>query len=79
MGWAGIKNGELLELAQQDFDVLLTVDRKLSEEQRLTRFSIAVLLVRSRSNRLQDIHPLLPNILAAVEQATAGTLTVVGQ
>jgi len=27
MGWAGIKNGKLLDLAEEGFDVLLTVDR----------------------------------------------------
>jgi predicted nuclease of predicted toxin-antitoxin system len=31
-GWAGIMNGDLLALAQNEFDVLITVDRKVSEE-----------------------------------------------
>ncbi len=78
IGWAGIKNGELLGLAEKEFDVLLTVDRKLSTQQRLTKFDIAVLLVRAPSNRLQDIRQLLPEILAALEKTSAGTLTVVG-
>ncbi|MEN3330754.1 MAG: hypothetical protein V7641_119 [Blastocatellia bacterium] len=30
MGWATIKNGELLGLAEKEFDVFLTVDRNLS-------------------------------------------------
>ena len=30
MGWAGIKNGELLALAEKEFEVLMTVDRQLS-------------------------------------------------
>jgi hypothetical protein len=29
VGWAGVKNGELLELAAREFDLLLTVDRNL--------------------------------------------------
>jgi len=29
MGWAGIKNGQLLALAEKQFDVLITVDRNL--------------------------------------------------
>jgi hypothetical protein len=28
-GWAGVKNGELLQLAARQFDLLLTVDRSL--------------------------------------------------
>ena len=30
MGWAGIKNGQLLTLAEAEFDVFITVDRNLS-------------------------------------------------
>lgn len=29
MGWAGVKNGQLLALAQVEFDVFITVDRNL--------------------------------------------------
>ena len=78
MGWAGIKNGELLALAEKEFEVLITVDRQLSQQQNLSRFSIAVLLVRARTNRLEDIRPLVPDVLQAVERTSAGALTVVG-
>ena len=37
MGWAAIKNGELLALAEQQFDVFVTVDRNLSFQQNLHR------------------------------------------
>jgi predicted nuclease of predicted toxin-antitoxin system len=37
-GWAGIKNGDLLTLAGKEFDVFVTVDRKISVQQDLTRF-----------------------------------------
>lgn len=30
MGWASIKNGELLAMASRAFDVFVTVDRNLS-------------------------------------------------
>jgi predicted nuclease of predicted toxin-antitoxin system len=38
MGWASKKNGELLALAEADFDVFLTVDRNLSSQQNIDRF-----------------------------------------
>lgn len=57
-GWAGIKNGDLLALAQSEFDVLITVDRKISEEQDLTNFTIAVVLLRAATNRLEHLRPL---------------------
>ena len=37
MGWTSIKNGELLALAAQEFDVFVTVDRNLSFQQNLSR------------------------------------------
>lgn len=32
-GWSGIQNGELLARASGEFDVLLTMDRRLPEQQ----------------------------------------------
>ena len=76
-GWAGIKNGDLLKLAEKEYDVFVTVDRKLSVQQDLTAFDIAVVLIRSRSNRLEDIRPLAPEILGAISRATGRALTSV--
>ena len=77
-GWAGIKNGRLLALAEAEFDVFLTVDRNIASQQQLTKFKIGVLLGRAPSNRLEDIRPLVPKILQALEQTAAGSLTLVG-
>jgi hypothetical protein len=77
-GWAGIKNGDLLALAGKEFDVFITVDRKISTQQDLTKFKIPVLLLRPRTNRLEDIRPLVPELLKTLDHATAGTLTTVG-
>jgi hypothetical protein len=50
-GWAGIKNGDLLALAEKEFDAFVTVDRKLASQQDLRKFQIPVLL-RSSSKSL---------------------------
>jgi hypothetical protein len=76
-GWAGIKNGDLSALAEKEFDVFITVDRKISTQQDLTKFKIPVLLLRARSNRLGHIRPLVPELLKALDRATVGTLTTV--
>ena len=44
VGWAGIKNGELLRLAATQFDVLLTVDRNLEYQQNLAAVALAVIV-----------------------------------
>jgi len=78
-GWAGIKNGDLLALAEKEFDAFITVDRKLAKQQDLTEVDIAVVLIRSRSNRLEDIRPLVPEILGAVSRAARRALTSFGK
>jgi len=78
-GWAGIKNGDLLKLAEKEFEVFVTVDRQLSVQQDLTDFDIAVVLIRSRSNRLGEIRPLVPELLGAISGATRRALTTVGK
>jgi predicted nuclease of predicted toxin-antitoxin system len=78
-GWAGIKNSELLKLAEKEHDVFVTVDRKISVQQDLTQFNIAVVLIGSRSNRLEDIRPLVPELLEALKRVTPRALTTVGR
>ena len=65
-GWSGRRNGELLLLADPLFDVLLTLDRNLPYQQNLDTRQIAVLIVRARSNRIQDLLPIVPDCLAAL-------------
>ncbi len=66
-GWSGKKNGDLLALADPQFDVLLTLDKNLPYQQNLDTKRIAVLIVRAPSNRLQDLVPVVPECLAALE------------
>lgn len=72
MGWATIKNGELLKLAEVTFDVFITVDRNLSFQQNLPDFNIAVLVLHAPSNRLADLKPLAPKILSLLPTLTKG-------
>ncbi|HEU0008667.1 MAG TPA: DUF5615 family PIN-like protein [Verrucomicrobiae bacterium] len=77
MGWASIANGRLLALAQEQFDVLLTNDGELEHQQNLSRFNIAIVVLRLRSNKLRDILPFVPTILAALTAAKRGHVTYV--
>ena len=68
MGWAGIKNGALLRLADGQFDAFLTVDQGIEYQQNLSDLRISVVIMMAPSNDVDDLHPLLP----AVEEALAG-------
>lgn len=63
-GWSGIKNGDLLVLAEKELDGFITVDRKISTQQDLTKFRIPVVLIRARTNRLEHLQLLADELLA---------------
>ena len=71
-GWAGKKNGELLRLAAGQFDVFLTSDRNLSFQQNLPGFSVAVIVLHARANRLESLAPLMPAVLEVLSGIEAG-------
>jgi len=77
-GWAGLKNGDLLSRAQHEFDALVATDRNLPFQQDLSRFAIAVIVLRAQSNRIADLRRLIPQLLGALPVARRGEVTWVG-
>ena len=77
MGWQRLKNGELLARAQNEFDVLITMDKSIPSQQRLARYSIGLLIVRAPSNRLSALLPLIPKMLAALPGMLPGTAVAI--
>lgn len=76
MGWAGLKNGHLLSAAEGDgFDVLVTGDRTLHQEQNLTGRKIALVSVSAVSWPI--IEPHARTICDAVDGAKPGSITLV--
>jgi predicted nuclease of predicted toxin-antitoxin system len=78
MGWASKKNGELLALAESEFDVFLTVDRNLSFQQDISRLDIAVIVLVAKGNRHSDLQPLVSDLLAVLVGVAPGQLIRVG-
>jgi hypothetical protein len=77
MGWTGLKNGELLSLASRHFDAFVTVERNLAFQQETTRFGLATMVLHARTNRLADLLPLVPKLLAALESVESGAVAFV--
>ena len=78
MGWTTIKNGELLSLASKNFDVFVTVDRNLPYQHNLGSLSVAVVVLQAKTNRLADLKPLAPRLLAAIDSGAPGALKLIG-
>jgi predicted nuclease of predicted toxin-antitoxin system len=77
-GWAGIKNGKLIALAATRFDIFLTVDRNIEFQQNLSALPLAILVLVAPSNRLEDVRPLIPEILQVLSRAPVRALRRVG-
>ena len=45
MGWSTLSNGELLDAAEREFDLLVTTDQALRTEQNLSKRKIAILVL----------------------------------
>lgn len=75
MGWANVKNGELLKRAEREFEVFVTTDRNLVFQQNIPKFNIAVVVLHAHTNRLVDLKPLVPYLLTALPSAPKGQVT----
>ena len=79
MGWSGKKNGELLKLmAQQGFEVFLTVDQNLRFQQNLSGAGVGIIVLVAATNRLADLLPLIPRVLSAMSSIQPGQLIEIG-
>ncbi|HCP32099.1 TPA: hypothetical protein DIT45_02475 [Candidatus Acetothermia bacterium] len=77
-GWASRSNGELLRLVQADFDVFITMDKSLENQQNLAGFDTCVIVLHAVSSRYETLLPLVPEIRDAVAQVKPGSIIHIG-
>jgi predicted nuclease of predicted toxin-antitoxin system len=70
-GWAGIKNGELLLLAEEQFDVFLTSDKNLRYQQNLAERKIAI--IEFPANRRVVVKQIVPQLIEALNTTRPGS------
>jgi len=78
MGWAGATNGRLLELMEGVFDVFITVDRNLVFREKIANLKTAVIVLYSKSNRLDDLRPLMPEVSRILRTIRKGQVVQLG-
>lgn len=77
VGWAGIQNGALLRLAEQEFDAFLTNDQNLEHQQNLQKFDLAIVVLVAPTNDIEDLKPLMPDANAALNNISAGEIVYI--
>jgi predicted nuclease of predicted toxin-antitoxin system len=66
MGWAGKKNGELLLLAENHFDIFITTDQNLQYQQNLKNKDISIFVLKTRDSRYETLKLLVPSVLSQI-------------
>jgi hypothetical protein len=72
MGWTGTKNGALLRLAENGFDVFITVDRNLTHQQNLQSTTLRIIVLVAPNNRLDALQILTPQVLSLLQTIKPG-------
>jgi len=74
MGWAGIKNGPLLRPMEPAVDVFITIDSNLRYQQNLSSTTLGIVALAALDNTFETLAPLMPQVLAALQGISPGTL-----
>jgi predicted nuclease of predicted toxin-antitoxin system len=72
MGWGGITNGRLMVLAQQNFDVFVTVDQNLEHQQNLAKLTLGLVIVAVPDNNIKYFKPIFVELQRAAESVRPG-------
>ena len=80
-GWASISNGKLLRLVADSgkFDVFLTMDKNLPQQNKLRELPFAIVVLRAKSNRLEHVFPFAPLLLRRLAGFQPGHVYVLAQ
>ena len=62
MKWNGIKNGKLLSLCiENNFDILLTIDKNMMYQQHIADFNITVVVFNSPTSKIEELVQFIPS------------------
>ena len=77
-GLAGLENGALLSAAEAaGFEVIITVDRNIPQQQKLVHRRISLIILCGRTNRLSDLRLLVPAALGVLGSIKPGQVVSV--
>src|SRR5882757_2184823 len=71
-GWEGLEDAPLLLQAQDDFDVLLTLDRNLEFQQNISKLRLGLLVIQVPKNQIAYYRAIGAEILAAINEIGPG-------
>ena len=78
MKWLGKKNGELLGLAAfNGFDIFITLDKNLKNQQNLEKVAIKFIVLLAKDNKHQTLQPYIGKIKDILESENIPKLNII--
>ncbi len=78
MDWQGLKNGMLIKQAeQQNFDILLTIDKNISYQQNTSKYNISIVVLNCNNSTIESIKDYIPNFLEQANSFEKGKLYII--
>lgn len=69
MKWNGIKNGKLMALCvDNDFDLLLTIDKNLMFQQSLDKHKLTIAVLNSPTSKIEELVLFVPSFKAQIDR-----------
>lgn len=68
LGLSGIKNGKLMTYCvENQFDILLTIDKNLMQQQPLDKYSVTVVILNCLTSKIEELITFLPAFKSQIE------------
>ncbi|MEI6232799.1 MAG: DUF5615 family PIN-like protein [Planctomycetota bacterium] len=74
-----VTNGHLLSAAENIYDVLITVDRNMRNQNKISKYNLGVILVLTKRTKPDEIWPKVEAIKDALKRIKKGQVIVVGE
>lgn len=80
LGWAGVKNGELLRRAAvAGFEVFISLDQGLEYQQNQAQLPLAVIVLRLPDNTIESVRTIYSQLLSELARLQPRTLLKIEQ
>ena len=76
--WDALEDGPLLKLAQDHYDVFLTIDGNLEHQQNLSKLDLGIVVARVPKNQMSYYRAIEEELRRAVETVRPGQVVHVG-
>lgn len=76
-GFAGLKNGRLINAAHGRFDILITVDKNIRHQQNIDDLAISIVVLSAATNKYEPLQPLVRELTDRLTEIKPGEIAII--